>query len=134
MATKANSFRVGRVAGFRRSRVWYLRYFEHGRRRQPRAGADRGEAKQLAAEINAQLEVGAPYALGFEPVSIVELRDRWLDFHEHVRRSSVHTIRRYRSATQHLLNFVSQDRTPKRSSEFGPPQVLDLAQRDPEQA
>jgi hypothetical protein len=76
------SFRVGRVRAFLRGRVWYLSYSEQGRRRQPRVGRDRDEAKRLAAEINAQLEVGAPSALGFEPVSIIELRQRWLDHHE----------------------------------------------------
>jgi len=58
-------------------------------------------ARQMAAEINAQLEVGAPSALGFEPISIPDLRQRWLDHHEHVRRSSLETIRRYRAATEH---------------------------------
>ncbi len=47
-----------------------------------------------------KLEVGIPSSLGFEPISIVELRTRWLEQHEHVRRSSLQTIRRYRTATE----------------------------------
>ena len=74
----------------------------------------------MAAEINAQLEFGIPSALGFEPISIAEVRRRWLDHHEHIRRSSLNTIRRYRSATQHLVNFVNDTRPLRRVSDFRP--------------
>jgi integrase len=95
-------------------------HHEHGRRRQPRVGPDKDATRQMAAEINAQLEVGAPSALGFEPISIPAVRERWLDNHEHIRRSSVNTIQRYRSATQHLLNFIEQVRPLRRASDFRP--------------
>ena len=72
----------------------------------------------MAAQINGQLEVGAPAALSFEPVSIPELRERWLDHHENVRRSSVQTIRRYRAATQHLVNFLQDVRPVRLASDF----------------
>ena len=114
------SFRVGRVRAFLRGRVWYLCYHENGKRHQPRVGPDRQLANQMAAEINAQLEAGAPSALGFEPISIPDLRDRWLEHHEHVRRSSLQTISRYRAATQHLLDFVAQVRPLRRASDFSP--------------
>jgi len=117
---RSASFRVGRVKAYLRGRVWYLCYYEHGQRRQPRVGPDRDLARQMAAEINGQLEVGAPSALGFEPISIPDLRQRWLDHHEHVRRSSLQTIRRYRAATEHLLNFVAQVRPLRRVSDFRP--------------
>ncbi len=117
---KSKSFRVGRVRAYLRSRIWYLCYHEHGRRHQPRVGPDRDVARQMAAEINAQLEVGAPSALGFEPISIPDLRQRWLDHHEQVRRSSLETIRRYRAATEHLINFVSKVRPLRRVSDYRP--------------
>jgi integrase len=117
---KSPSFRVGRVRAFLRGRVWYLCYHEQGRRHQPRVGPDREAARQLAAEINAQLEVGAPTALGFESIAIPDLRQRWLDHHEYVRRSSLETIRRYRAATEHLLNFVADVRPLRRVSDFRP--------------
>ncbi len=107
---KATAFRVGRVRVYLRGRVWHLCYHEHGKRKQPRVGPDREVARQMAAEINAQLEVRIPSSLGFEPISIVELRQRWLDQHEHVRRSSLQTIRRYRTATEHLINFIKDER------------------------
>src|SRR5690606_13211419 len=86
----------------------------------PRIGPDPKVARRAAAEINAQLEVGVPSALGFEPVSIPELRQRWLDHHEHVRRSSVRTIERYGAATAHLLRFIDEIRPLRRVSEFRP--------------
>src|SRR5438045_2193301 len=100
------AFRVGKVRGYRRNKVWYLCYHEHGKRRRPRVGPDVIAARQLAAQVNAQLAVGSPAALSFQPITIRELRTRWLDHHENVLRSSVHTIDRYRTATEHLLRFL----------------------------
>jgi integrase len=116
---KTTSFRVGRVQGYLRGQVWYLCYHEYGQRRRPRVGPDREAARQLAAQINAQLEVGAPAALSFEPISIPELRQRWLQHHEQVLRSLVQTINRYRTATEHLLRFVNKVRPMRYASHFG---------------
>ncbi len=74
-------------------------------------------ARQMAAQINSQLEVGAPTSLSFEPVSIPELRDSWLRHHEQVRRSSLATVNRYRTATEYLLRFLEQ-RPIKLASRF----------------
>jgi integrase len=104
---KAKSFRVGKVRADLRGHVWYLTYQENGLRRRPRVGPDRDAARQMAAQINAQLEVSVPTAFSFESVRIDELQWRWLDHHEQILRSSVHTIRRYRTATRHLLDFVA---------------------------
>lgn len=104
---KAKSFRVGKVRADLRGHVWYLTYQENGLRRRPRVGPDRDAARQMAAQINAQLEVSVPTAFSFESVRIDELQRRWLDHHEQILRSSVHTVRRYRTATQHLLDFVA---------------------------
>ena len=106
---KASSFRVGKVRADLRGKVWYLTYHENGRRIRPRVGSDREAARQMAAQVNAQLEVSVPTAFSFESVRIDELQRRWLDHHEQVLRSLVHTVRRYRTATQHLLDFVARE-------------------------
>ena len=113
---KANSFRVGKVTGYARGRVWYLCYHKHGKRRRPRVGLARDAARWLAAQINGQLAAGAPAALSFDPVSVPDLRCRWLDHHEHVRRSSVQTVARYRTASDHLLRFL--DSRPVKHAQF----------------
>ena len=118
MPHEGKPFRAGRVRGYLRGRVWYLCYWESGRRSRPRVGTDRAAAKLLAAEINSQLEAGTPSALSFEKVAVPELRRRWLAHHENVRRSSVHTVRRYRAATDHLLRFVDAVRPVRDASEF----------------
>ena len=74
MSRGKSAFRVGRVRAYRRGKVWYLCYHECGRRRRPRVGPERQVAHEMAAQVNAQLVVGAPAALSFEPVSIPELR------------------------------------------------------------
>lgn len=75
-ARKGSEFRVGRVKGYVRGRVWYLCYFEQGKRRRPRVGPDLEAARQLADQINGQLETGAPSALSHENIGIPQLRDR----------------------------------------------------------
>ena len=55
--SKRNTLRVGRVTVYLRGRTWYLRYFEHGRRRQVSGGSDKTTCRQLAAQVNA---TGAP--------------------------------------------------------------------------
>jgi hypothetical protein len=106
MSQRRTSLRIGRVKVYRRGAVWYLCYHENGRRRRPRVGPDLEQARGLAARTNAQLENRAPTPLNFEAISIPELQRRWLEHHEHVLRSSVATVNRYRTATDHLLNFV----------------------------
>jgi hypothetical protein len=108
MRNKSVSFRVGKVQAYLRGQVWYLCYHENGQCRRPRVGTNREAARQLAAQVNAQIEIGAPAALSFEPISVPELRRRWLEHHEQVLRSSVRTIQRYRSATDHLLRYLQQ--------------------------
>lgn len=123
--SKNKSFRVGKVQAYLRGRVWYLCYCELGQRHRPRVGPDWEAARQLAAQINAQLEVGAPAALSFEPISIPELRKRWLDHHEQVLRSSVQAIMRYRTATDHLLRFL-ETRPVRHASQFHAARAVDF--------
>ena len=117
MSKTASSFRIGRVQAYLRGRVWYLCYHENGSRHRPRVGANRKTVRQLASQINAQLEVSAPAALSFEPIAITDLRERWLQHHEQVLRSSVQTIERYRTATAHLLRFL-ETRPVRHASHF----------------
>jgi integrase len=122
---RSNSFRIGKVTGYLRGSVWYLSYFENGRRRRPRAGHDLSAARQFAARVNDQLESGAPSAFSFEPISVSSLRDRWLEHHEHVRRSSVQSIARYRTATDHLLRFLG-GRSVRNAGQFSVAHAADF--------
>ena len=117
MPRRKSSFRIGKVRAHLRGRTWYLCYFENGRRHRPRVGQDRKAVRQLAAQVNAQLEVGAPAALRFEQIGIPTLREHWLQHHELVLRSSVQTINRYRTATDYLLRFLDQ-RPVRYASQF----------------
>ncbi len=101
-----------------RGNIWYLYYFEGGKRKRPRVGSDKEVARRMAAQTNAQLEVGAPAPLSFEPITILELRNRWLHYHEHVLRSSVATVKRYRAATAHFVTFVHETGAPKHVASF----------------
>ncbi|MDP6153620.1 MAG: hypothetical protein QF785_09610, partial [Phycisphaeraceae bacterium] len=120
---KSASIRVGRVTAYRRGKTWYLCYHDNGVRKRPRVGPDRDAARRLAAQTNAQLELGAPAPLSFEPVAIDNLRQRWLDYHEHVIKSSLATVRRYAAATRHLLNYVQVEQRVRHASDFRPTHV-----------
>ena len=105
---KGHRKRVGQVSYYFHHGSWYI-YHRDGPRQVRRRVADtEEEAAQIAAQVNAQLAASLPTAFSFTPIDLPELRRRFLEYHEHVLRSSLGTVRRYRSATQHLENFVLQ--------------------------
>jgi integrase len=64
------------------------------------------DARRIAAQTNSQLESGDLTLLSYVPIALYELCQHWLDNHEHVLRSSVQMIARYRTATDRLLNYL----------------------------
>lgn len=107
-------FRVGKVSGYLHHGAWWVYYRESGKPIRRKVGQSRDEAERVAAQVNAQVELGSPTLLSFSPIAVDELRQQFLDYHEHVLKSSLGTLHRYRTATQHLLDFVRQQtRLPK---------------------
>jgi integrase len=86
--------------------AWWVYYREAGRPVRKKISGDRGEAVQVAAQVNAQLASNVPTLLSFQPVTVPDLRAQYLHYHENVLRSSLATVRRYRAATAHLETFV----------------------------
>ena len=99
--------RVGRVTVYERGHRFWVYYRQGGEVIRRAVGTDRTEALSLAARINAELAEGAPTSLAFRPVVVTGLIEKWLDHHEQVRRSSLATVNRYRTAIQHLGDFVA---------------------------
>ncbi len=102
--------RVGRVSYYRHHGAWYLYYREGKRQVRRRVGTDEPAAAQLAAQLNADLSRGLSSPWSFEPLSIPELRRRFLDHHENVVGSSLATVNRYRTAISYLERFAAQFR------------------------
>jgi len=98
--------RVGRVSYYPHHGGWYVYYREHAQVVRRRVAATEADAERVASQINGQLAVQSPSLLGFQPIGVAALRQKFLDHHEHVLRSSLATIERYRAATQHLENFA----------------------------
>jgi integrase len=115
---RKTSFRIGKIRGDLRGKIWYLTYHENGKRLRPKLGPDKEQARQMAARINSQLESHTHSVFNFEPVSIEDLQQRWLNHHEQVLRSSLQTIRRYRAATTHLINFIAHKGVASKTSLF----------------
>jgi integrase len=102
--SKRRRRRVGRVSYYWHHGAWHI-YYRQGQQQVRRRVGTEPEAARAAAEVNAQLTNRLPGMFSFVPVSVAELRQRFLDHHEHVARSSVATVRRYRAATQHLADY-----------------------------
>ncbi|HEX4589417.1 MAG TPA: site-specific integrase, partial [Gemmataceae bacterium] len=112
--------RVGRVTLYLHHGAWWVYYRDGGKPVRRRVGADRSEAEQVAAQVNAQLVTGAPAVLSFKPVGLPQLRHEFLAHHEEVLRSSVATICRYRAATQHLIDFAARQPRPPQAHNVRP--------------
>ena len=99
--------RIGRVSLYLHHGAWWLYYRDGTQAIRRRVSTDRGEAERIAAEVNAQVAAAAPTMFAFAPTNVVELRQRFLNYHEDVLKSSVATINRYRTATQHLIDYAA---------------------------
>src|SRR5262245_41927972 len=92
---------------------------------QPANGVQHGPPPDVVLDVapgvvHAQPVNGVPHQPPFTPISVPDLRERFLDYHEHVLRSSLGTVRRYNTATRHLVAFVGQQRTPPQAHEIDP--------------
>jgi integrase len=103
---RAARHRVGRVSYFLHHGSWYLYYRDGARPVRLRVGHREEEAARLAAERNVEMAGGLVVAApAFEPITVAELRRRFLEHHEHVLCSSLATVSRYRTATAYLETF-----------------------------
>ena len=100
-------FRVGRVSADLYHGAWWIYFRENDRPVRRRVAETREAAERIAAEVNAQLSAATSTTFVFTPLTVGDLRDEFLRYHEQVRRSSVATIRRYQAATQHLVDYVA---------------------------
>jgi integrase len=99
-------FRVGKASVYEHHGAWWIYYRDGAGPHRKKVAATRQQAEQVAARVNSQLATNEPTLLTFTPIGVTALRKQFLDYHEHVLHSSVGTLRRYRSATQHLEDFV----------------------------
>ena len=109
--------RIGRVTVYLRGNRYWIYYRQGKQVRQP-VGTTKEEALALAAKINAQLVEGAPTILAFQPIAVTAMIAKWLDHHEHVRRSAVNTVNRYRTAIEHLTRFIEANHPGLRADRF----------------
>jgi integrase len=116
----ADRFRVGRVTVYLHHGAWWLYYSEGNERIRRKVSESKDEAERVAAQVNSQVMQGAPTLLSFQPVSVPDLRRQFLDYHEHVLKSSVGTLHRYRAATQHLEDFTARQPRPPQAHEVRP--------------
>src|ERR1700693_967683 len=113
-------FRGGRVSLYVHHGAWWLYYRDGGKQVRRKVAHTVHDSEQVAARVNAQLTSGAPTLPAFTPVSVPDLRRQFLGYHEHVLKSSLGTLRRYRAATQHLENFTGSQARPPQAHDVEP--------------
>lgn len=111
-SVKRRRRRVGCVSVYLRGGRYWIYYRQAGEAVRQPVGIDANAALRLASKINAELAEGTQPALVFKSIQVADLVRKWLDHHEQIRRSSLATVRRYRTAVQYLATFVQQ-RDPK---------------------
>jgi hypothetical protein len=110
--------RVGRVSFYEHHGAWRIYHRDGTRQVRKRVAETEDAAEQVAAQVNSQLSTGSPTLFAFEPVTVEELRRRYLDHHEHVLGSTCATVRRYQAATQHLIDFVASAGGPQHAHQI----------------
>lgn len=118
--------RVGAVTIYKRGGRYWLYWRQHGRTRRDAVGRQKKEAVRRATEIDSQMSYGLPSLFGFEKTTVAKLIPRWLEYHDLVARSSVNSIKHYRSCARHLLNFLEKDCPLITVDQFSPGQAEDF--------
>jgi integrase len=118
--SSSQRFRVGNVSAYLHHGAWWLYYRDSGRPIRRKVADARDDAEKLAAQVNAQVTAGSPTLLSFSSIDVSTLRQQFLEYHEHVLRSSFGTVRRYRAATQHLENFINEQARPPQAHQIRP--------------
>lgn len=112
--------RIGNVSLYLHRNSWWLYFRERGVPHRRRLGKDVDDAHAVAAQVNADLARQQPTMLSFRPATVQDLRDCWLDHHEHILRSSLATICRYRTATEYLVKFATEIQPVRSAHEVQP--------------
>lgn len=139
----SSRLRVGRVSLYLHHGALWLYYRDGGKPVRRKVNGSLADGEQIAAQVNAQLAAlnapvqavantpapavvhaaplgGVPQQVPFNPISVSGLRDRFLDYHENVLRSSIGTVNRYRTATAHLIEFLGRQPTRPQAHEINP--------------
>jgi hypothetical protein len=103
---KRRRHRIGRVSIYLHHGRWWAYYREQGTPVRKAVADDEAAARRVAAQLNLELSSDVPTTFSFRPVSVAELQLAFLGYHEHVLRSSLATVDRYRTATRHLVDFA----------------------------
>jgi integrase len=104
---KPARIRIGRVSIYFHHNAWWLYYRSGGKVCRIKSGSCQLTAEQQAGQIHGQLSLGQLSVPVNGTVDVVAVKQQFLDHHEFVRKSSMNTVRRYRAALVHLVNYVN---------------------------
>lgn len=105
---KPPRLRIGCASVYFHHGAWWIYYRDQGKAHRVKSGASQSAAEEQASQIHARLAHGDSSQMVTKAVDLATLRQQFLEHHEHVRKSSLNTIDRYRAALAHLENFFRQ--------------------------
>jgi len=99
--------RLGKVSIYRRGRSYWIYFRDKGRSIRKRIDGNLAVARATASQVNVHLEQGRSSPFSFQTKPIVQVVENFLEHCRVIRGLRVRTVRRYRAALDHFLEFVN---------------------------
>lgn len=98
--------RLGKVSIYRRGNSYWIYFCDDGKTVRKKIDGDLAASKATASQVNVHLEQNRPSQFNYQTKSVATVVDDFLDHCELARGLRVRTVRRYRAALDHFVNFI----------------------------
>jgi len=98
--------RLGKVSIYRRGSSYWIYFRDDGKTVRKKIDGDLATAKATASQVNVYLEQNRPSQFNYQTKSVATVVDDFLDHCKLARGLRVRTVRRYRAALDHFVDFI----------------------------
>jgi len=99
--------RLGKVTIYRRGRSYWIYFRDGGRSIRKKVDGNLATARATASHVNVHLEQGRTSPFSFQTRPIAQVVNDFLEHCRDIRGLRIRSVRRYRSALDHFLDFVN---------------------------
>lgn len=99
--------RLGKVSIYRRGRSYWIYFRDKGRSIRKKIDGNLAVARATASQVNVHLEQGRSSPFSFQTKPISQVVENFLEHCRAVRGLRIRSVRRYRAALDHFLEFVN---------------------------
>ncbi len=99
--------RLGKVTIYRRGRSYWIYYRDGGKSIRKKVDGNLATARATASHVNVYLEQGRSSPFSFQTKPIARVVKDFLEHCRDVRALRIRSVRRYRAALEHFLDFVN---------------------------